>query len=181
MKPSLPLALSLLVAVLPLASVAAPFPDPLDDVAGFRAEKGYGCAEVKLSTESQAREGKGAVRVVWRAMADKPGAGGFEKRFEPTDFRSTSFTVWVNPVANVGSVFVALYDESGKRVEMRAWHNRRGWSELRWVARGKGDANHREGGEPAALERVARILFYANTSEPGVEAEALWDALEPLK
>ena len=181
MKTHLLLLAPVLLAGLALEARSSPFPDPLDKADHLRSEKGFGCAEVNLSVVSQAKEGKGAVRVTWKAQSDKPGAGGFEKRFEPADFRSTSFTVWVNPVANVSSVFVALYDEGGKRVEMRAWHNLRDWSELRWVAGAKGNANHREGGEPASLERVAKIVFYANTSAAGGEAEALWDALEELK
>ncbi|MBI4026362.1 MAG: hypothetical protein HY360_15360 [Verrucomicrobia bacterium] len=128
------------------------------------------------------KEGQGAVQVDFTAAAQQAGSAGVEIEIPLRNLKGKTLAFWVKNLTpeSCGSLFVAFFDQAGRRAEMRAWHGARDWMRLVIPVGNKGLWHHFEAEAEADITQIVKIRFYANSREPSQTVSVLWDDLKEV-
>ena len=164
------------------AAAAGEIVNSLDTTNGVTLTS-YHAEDLQLTVVTDDKqEGQGAVRVDFSSGANPYGNAGIEVRIPETNLKGKTLSVRVKNLTpeTCASTFIALMDSAGKRAEMRAYHQLKGWRKLTFPVGEKGAADHYEQGAGADLTKIVAVRCYTNTRGTQQKASVLWDDLHEV-
>jgi hypothetical protein len=158
-----------------------PYEDSFDTTERVTPSPGYRARDVKVETSPAAlKEGTGSLKLTWSSGPQGYATAAARKDFEPADFTGKTFGVWMRSGTpeTCATLGVALYDDKGRRAEVRYAHHLRDWTRLAIPVGSKGAWSRFETQADADLTRISRVEFFGITSGANQAAELLVDAFE---